>query len=52
MGKAVQRKIRNVQGREENGVFSPVSTENRVTDRRQQENTKKGSVQQMASEIL
>lgn len=52
MGKAVQRVIRNVQGREENGVFSPVSTENRVTDRRQHENTKKGSMQEIASELL
>jgi hypothetical protein len=44
--------IRNVQGREKNGVFSPVSTENRERDRRQHENTKKGSVQEMASGLL
>jgi hypothetical protein len=40
------------KGREENGVFSPVSTENRVRDTRQYENTKKGSVEEIASELL
>jgi len=44
--------IRIVEGREENGVISAVSTENWVRDRRQGENTKKGSVQEIASEVL
>jgi len=34
------------------GVFSPVSTENWARDRREQENTKKGSVQEITSELL
>ena len=52
MGKAVPRLIRNIQGREENGVFSLVSTENRLKDTEQHENTRKGSVQEIASEFI